>query len=85
MRCRLITGRTHQIRVHLAAKGWPIVGDATYGPKRIERCVAAEAATTFPRQALHSWRIAFRQPRTGRELVDRSADAGGHERAGCRD
>jgi 23S rRNA pseudouridine1911/1915/1917 synthase len=61
VRCRLITGRTHQIRVHLAAKKWPIVGDATYG--------ATADGPDFPRQALHSWRIAFRQPRTGRELV----------------
>jgi len=61
VRCRLITGRTHQIRVHLAAKKWPIVGDATYG--------ATTDAPEFPRQALHSWRVAFRQPRTGRELV----------------
>jgi len=68
VRCRLITGRTHQIRVHLSAKKWPIVGDAAYGPKRIEPA-AVEAAVKFPRQALHSWRIAFRQPRTGRELA----------------
>ena len=34
VRCRLITGRTHQIRVHLAAKGWPIVGDPVYGTAR---------------------------------------------------
>jgi 23S rRNA pseudouridine1911/1915/1917 synthase len=61
VRCRLITGRTHQIRVHLAARGWPIVGDATYGDS------AGEPA--FPRQALHSWRTAFRHPRTNRELV----------------
>jgi 23S rRNA pseudouridine1911/1915/1917 synthase len=67
VRCRLITGRTHQIRVHLAAKQWPIVGDATYGPKTFP-ADAAEAAATFPRQALHSWRISLRQPRTGREL-----------------
>ena len=58
VRCRLITGRTHQIRVHLAAKHWPIVGDATYG-----------TATGLPRQALHAARCALRQPRTGRELV----------------
>ena len=57
VRCRLITGRTHQIRVHLAAKRWPIVGDATYG-----------IPSPFPRQALHAWRLTFRQPTTGREL-----------------
>ena len=67
VRCRLITGRTHQIRVHLSAKKWPIVGDAVYGPKVIDPA-AVEAAAKFPRQALHSWRISFRQPRTGREL-----------------
>jgi 23S rRNA pseudouridine1911/1915/1917 synthase len=64
VRCRLITGRTHQIRVHLSARGWPIVGDAQYG--------SASATATdpeFPRQALHCWRMALRQPRTGRELV----------------
>jgi 23S rRNA pseudouridine1911/1915/1917 synthase len=60
VRCRLITGRTHQIRVHLAAKGWPIVGDATYGQKADQHA--------FSRQALHSWRIAFRQPRTGEHI-----------------
>lgn len=52
VRCRLITGRTHQIRVHLAAKGWPILGDATYGVR--------DAA--MPRQALHAWRLAFDHP-----------------------
>jgi len=67
VRCRLITGRTHQIRVHLAARQWPIVGDAAYGRKVIDPD-AVETAARFPRQALHSWRIAFRQPRTGREL-----------------
>ena len=54
LRCELITGRTHQIRVHLAASGWPIVGDATYG--------AAHPAVA--RQALHAWRIAFPHPIT---------------------
>jgi len=60
IRCRLITGRTHQIRVHLSAKGWPIVGDATYG---------SSGEPKFPRQALHSWKIAFRHPRTGKEIA----------------
>ena len=58
VRCRLITGRTHQIRVHLAAKGWPIVGDAVYGK-----------AAGFPRQALHAWRLRFKHPVTGKEMM----------------
>ncbi len=58
VRCRLITGRTHQIRVHLSAKGWPIVGDATYGK-----------GSSFPRQALHAWKLALRHPVTGAALV----------------
>jgi 23S rRNA pseudouridine1911/1915/1917 synthase len=52
VRCRLLTGRMHQIRVHLAAKGWPIVGDATYGVKM----------AGLDRQALHAWRLAFSHP-----------------------
>jgi 23S rRNA pseudouridine1911/1915/1917 synthase len=60
VRCRLITGRTHQIRVHLAAKRWPIVGDPIYGSKT--------DIVKFPRQALHAWRLAFRHPTTGKEL-----------------
>ena len=66
VRCRLITGRTHQIRVHLAAKQWPIVGDATYGTMPHPDI---DVAARFPRQALHSWRMTLRQPRTGRELL----------------
>jgi 23S rRNA pseudouridine1911/1915/1917 synthase len=65
VRCRLITGRTHQIRVHLAARGWPIVGDATYGRTGSK----PESATGgFPRQALHAWRLRFRHPYTAAEL-----------------
>ena len=69
--CRLITGRTHQIRVHLAAKGWPIVGDATYGirlrpdnTKEIRLKPDITSALAFPRQALHAWRMSLRHPRT---------------------
>jgi len=71
IRCRLITGRTHQIRVHLSAKGWPIVGDPVYGRLKAGATGGkeADAARAFPRQALHAWRISFRQPRTGRELA----------------
>ena len=68
VRCRLITGRTHQIRVHLAAKRWPIVGDATYGSLSI-RMKPDTTQIRFPRQALHAWRLTFRQPTTGRELT----------------
>ena len=69
VKCRLITGRTHQIRVHLAARQWPIVGDATYGPGAGSREPGGEQADNFPRQALHAWRLVFRQPRTGREIA----------------
>ena len=50
VRCELVTGRTHQIRVHLAARGWPIVGDRVYG--------ATDSRIT--RQALHAWRVRCR-------------------------
>jgi 23S rRNA pseudouridine1911/1915/1917 synthase len=50
----------HQIRVHLAAKGWPLVGDPVYGQP--------EAGPAFPRQALHAWRVAFAHPVTGERL-----------------
>jgi 23S rRNA pseudouridine1911/1915/1917 synthase len=70
VRCRLITGRTHQIRVHLSAKGWPIVGDQVYGRKRKggEASAMDEIAWAFPRQALHAWRLSLRQPTTGEAI-----------------
>ena len=66
VRCRLITGRTHQIRVHLSARGWPIVGDAVYGRQRKggEPAALEEIAYAFPRQALHAWRLSLRHPIT---------------------
>jgi 23S rRNA pseudouridine1911/1915/1917 synthase len=61
------TGRTHQLRVHLAALGHPIVGDKVYGRGR---CAAPLAP--FPRQALHAEEIRFLHPRTGVPLVVRA-------------
>jgi 23S rRNA pseudouridine1911/1915/1917 synthase len=65
LRCRLVTGRTHQIRVHLAAEGLPVVGDSVYGRPRHDRvgdAVLEKKLKEFPRQALHAERIAFRHP-----------------------
>ena len=72
LRCRLATGRTHQIRVHLAARGWPLVGDAMYGEPRwaqIADPTLANALRVFPRQALHAWRTAFTHPVTREWIV----------------
>ena len=67
--CRLETGRTHQIRVHLAHIGHPLIGDATYGrarraplPRTPAEKVAFEAALRFPRQALHAGLLGFFHP-----------------------
>lgn len=57
---RIYTGRTHQIRVHMAQLGYPILGDKLYAPKKI--------AAMAPRQMLHAWKLAFSHPRTGREM-----------------
>ncbi|HZT77461.1 MAG TPA: RluA family pseudouridine synthase [Vicinamibacterales bacterium] len=54
LRCRLRSGRRHQIRVHAASHGWPIVGDALYG----------EAIAGVTRHALHAWRVGFMHPST---------------------
>ncbi|HEY3916141.1 MAG TPA: RluA family pseudouridine synthase [Stellaceae bacterium] len=64
--CRLETGRTHQIRVHLTSIGHPLIGDPTYGGGR--SAGLPEAARVFPRQALHANVIGFRHPATGAYL-----------------
>jgi 23S rRNA pseudouridine1911/1915/1917 synthase len=67
LRCRLVTGRTHQIRVHLAASGLPIVGDPVYGRPRYPRVSSAalkKRLQEFPRQALHAERVGFQHPVT---------------------
>lgn len=70
---RLETGRTHQIRVHMAALGHPLIGDKDYGkgfltksallPEPVRSLVA-----NFPRQALHAWLLGFQHPATGETL-----------------
>lgn len=62
VRCELDTGRTHQIRVHLASRGWPIAGDGVYGAPHPD----------LGRQALHAWRVTLPHPIT-REILSLEA------------
>ena len=60
LRCRLETGRTHQIRVHLSSLGYPLVGDPAYGNR--------VSSIRFARQALHAERLALTHPRSGKKM-----------------
>ena len=65
VKCDILTGRTHQIRVHMASIGCPVVGDSAYGRKSADR-------TLFPvpeRQMLHAWRLELRHPTTRRQVL----------------
>ena len=75
LECRLETGRTHQIRVHLTHLGHPLVGDPTYGRARTApraKSPAEEKAFTavqeFPRQALHAFVLGFKHPTSKKQL-----------------
>jgi 23S rRNA pseudouridine1911/1915/1917 synthase len=73
LECRLATGRTHQIRVHLSDKGYPVVGDPLYlrrvpaVAKTINQTLRGQLLD-FPRQALHAASLGFKHPRTGRPI-----------------
>ncbi|SDK20714.1 23S rRNA pseudouridine(1911/1915/1917) synthase RluD [Billgrantia gudaonensis] len=76
VRCRLETGRTHQIRVHLAHQRFPLVGDPVYGGRLKLPAGADEGVKTllreFPRQALHARKLAFDHPVSGQRMTLRA-------------
>ncbi len=72
--CRLETGRTHQIRVHMAHIGHPLLGDKVYGSgfaasaRRLDEATA-QILEKLDRQALHAWKLGFEHPQTGEKLI----------------
>lgn len=62
--CRIETGRTHQIRVHMASLGCPVAGDAVYGKPSLDRRLDPPPA----RQLLHAWKLSLRHPVTREEM-----------------
>ena len=73
LRCRLETGRTHQIRVHMQHIGAPLVGDPVYGlrgivPHRVMTQTLRDALSGFKRQALHAVRLGLIHPATGEAM-----------------
>jgi 23S rRNA-/tRNA-specific pseudouridylate synthase len=63
----LHTGRTHQIRVHFAHLGFPVIGDDTYGPRQNKR-FTRETGIIASRQLLHASHITFQHPKTGKKI-----------------
>lgn len=69
LECRIESGRTHQIRIHLAALGCPVAGDKKYGSKKL----VDRRVRRVPRQMLHAYRLGLRSPLTGEVLDIRNA------------
>ena len=69
LKINLITGRTHQIRVHMSYLGYPLVGDQTYGINSNKICDQDSIIKNFPRQALHAQKIKFNHPITGEYIT----------------
>jgi 23S rRNA pseudouridine1911/1915/1917 synthase len=74
LKCKLETGRTHQIRVHLSSRGFPIIGDPLYGkfPRSLLKALSnplKDALKQFKRQALHAFELGFYHPGRG-EILD---------------
>lgn len=66
--CRLETGRTHQVRIHLSESGWPIVGDPLYGPRTTRLPATLRELVDPQRPLLHAWQLHFVHP-DGQELL----------------
>lgn len=64
MECRIETGRTHQIRVHMASLGCPVIGDAVYGKPALDKRLDPPPA----RQMLHAWKLKLWHPAEGRQM-----------------
>lgn len=63
--CRIETGRTHQIRVHMASLGTPVIGDKQYGKQALDKCLPVVPA----RQMLHAWRLTLWHPVESRQMT----------------
>jgi 23S rRNA pseudouridine1911/1915/1917 synthase len=70
--CRLVTGRTHQVRVHMTHIGHALIGDQTYAGRQwraLADAGAAAACREFPRQALHAWKLTITHPTNGEAMT----------------